>query len=153
MIISEDQAIKKWCPFVQINNANDDKDGDNRGYGCIASKCMAWRVVQEGTMGEDSKIRTPLVGEEAEKARMMGYVKEDVQGDQIIWRKSQRAVPGTGFCGAASTPVQLLPAPVAGSVTESKKVSRPAAPGTNIIRNDQGEEFDADLIAKMAGIK
>jgi hypothetical protein len=51
MFITENEAKKKWCPFIQISDNQDYMSSicTNRGfdietYKCIASECMAWRV-------------------------------------------------------------------------------------------------------------
>jgi hypothetical protein len=50
MIIKESDRKKYWCPFVQLNPANQDNQEtvSNRAWKCVGSKCMAWRPVGEG---------------------------------------------------------------------------------------------------------
>lgn len=51
---TEEQARKKWCPFVQCL-ALGDKIGTNRPVGkgtyCIASDCMMWEWGQRRALG------------------------------------------------------------------------------------------------------
>jgi len=52
MILTEEQAKKKWCPFAMVPEHNEQSDpsrnrwasGDQlKTANCIASMCMAWR--------------------------------------------------------------------------------------------------------------
>ena len=51
MLLTEDEAKTKWCPFVRASiyeAADNDVSGNRAGPlresgGCIASACMAWR--------------------------------------------------------------------------------------------------------------
>jgi hypothetical protein len=50
MLISENAARKKWCPFVRVENSNryfNNNSGgfqnSNQLYHCIGSDCMGWR--------------------------------------------------------------------------------------------------------------
>lgn len=66
--MTEDEAKKKWCPFVRFNAPDGATDAliiNNRAKraapgettngqmcGCLASKCMAWRWKLEGSVTE-----------------------------------------------------------------------------------------------------
>ena len=65
MTLTEEEARKKWCPFVSM-------DGHNRiiPYGgavhtahCIASECMAWRWRAEPETTADPETTSILVRE------------------------------------------------------------------------------------------
>ncbi len=50
MLISENVARTKWCPFVRVDESNrhnntmtDGFENAERVYRCIASDCMGWR--------------------------------------------------------------------------------------------------------------
>lgn len=47
MLLTEDEARKKWCPFVRALNSSmpaayNRRNNDTAGSLCIASACMAW---------------------------------------------------------------------------------------------------------------
>lgn len=51
-VITEEEATKRWCPFVRMSNGPDgswnrlvNSPGDYQSYNCLASECMAWRKV------------------------------------------------------------------------------------------------------------
>ena len=61
-ILTETQALTKWCPMARIWESN--LEGEGEGYAaaainrpdasmhCIAAKCMAWRTVYSDAAGE-----------------------------------------------------------------------------------------------------
>jgi hypothetical protein len=71
MIVSEGEAMDKWCPHVRASSTCDDGNASNSsidGTGrspsyslCIASECMAWRWDHD----KNDQIETPV--------RMFGY--------------------------------------------------------------------------------
>jgi hypothetical protein len=42
MEMSEDIAIGKWCPYVQIAAGGGQSIHDNRNFNCLGSGCMEW---------------------------------------------------------------------------------------------------------------
>lgn len=51
MIVTKAEAKKKWCPFVELNPANEDNLDveSNRAWRCVTDRCMAWRPTNEDT--------------------------------------------------------------------------------------------------------
>lgn len=50
MMLTEEEAKTKWCPFVRMVDLRESDDTFNRvgppaALNCIASACMAWRWV------------------------------------------------------------------------------------------------------------
>jgi hypothetical protein len=48
MLTTEEEATKKWCPFVRMEGENRVFDANGvlvtgRSFHCIGSDCMAWR--------------------------------------------------------------------------------------------------------------
>jgi hypothetical protein len=58
MLVTEEEAGKKWCPQVRIIDSthyarsinNRGRDGGDNDVNCLGSRCMAWRVLD--TRGE-----------------------------------------------------------------------------------------------------
>lgn len=88
MILTEEQARTKWCPFVRFHGTPSDDsisnrhgwfDNDNPGMSrCIGSVCMAWRM----------KL-SPATERKAEAEFRKG---------------GQRIGEAEGYCGLAGTP-------------------------------------------------
>jgi len=61
MLFTEREASNKWCPLVRSapNGSNADADGGRRleGNCCIASRCMAWRMVGQIGIGPNGEKR------------------------------------------------------------------------------------------------
>lgn len=62
--MTEEQALKKWCPHIQIAT-DDDRCFDNRGGGgdnfnCIASGCMMW--VEQPVYKDGEKLASIVMG-------------------------------------------------------------------------------------------
>ena len=54
MLLTEEQARQKWCPFATTTSLSGgrifDTRGESKGFTlCIASACMAWRWVNPNT--------------------------------------------------------------------------------------------------------
>lgn len=138
MILTESKACTNMCPYIKDN--------------CVGSQCMAWRWAQEGVKDDTPKrIKTGLIGEDVDKAKMLGYIQEQVTDTHIIWKlKGNKGTEGEGYCGLAGAPLDLVEAPAA----VGGGIPAPAARkkgGPAVVRNDEGQEFDIDLIKKMAG--
>ena len=67
--MTEDQAVRKWCPFSRVDNThitpNRNMFSNVEGSNCIASKCMAWRVLdnQKNLLQEKKQGFCGLAGE------------------------------------------------------------------------------------------
>jgi hypothetical protein len=115
--MTEDEAQKKWCPFVRHNGEDggtfnrgmgpDNATNDGRTNGawmcnCIASQCMAWRWL-------------PLMADDAFKnafikaAKDIGDTSENKHKAAKHVTENRAAyglpvVPFDGFCGLAGRP-------------------------------------------------
>lgn len=80
MILTEEEAQKRWCPFSRMmlgdNGAYNRDWRDINSTNCIASQCMAWRW--------------ELITE---------FASDETQPIKIVSRKT-----GNGFCGLAGEP-------------------------------------------------
>ena len=89
MMLTEEEAKTKWCPFVR-----DELPPGPPFMGqpkCIASGCMAWRAVMQWEY---------RVGERDQKPEGDGWEWETLSND--CW---ERALPsGKGYCGLARRP-------------------------------------------------
>ncbi len=85
MLLTEEEAKKRWCPHVRVSNGPDgswnrltNSVTDHVSYDCIASECMAWR--------------------KRESAEFI--IKADAE-----FKRSGARLQGTeGFCGLAVPP-------------------------------------------------
>lgn len=89
MRVTEEEARKKWCPMVAAADVPADANGDLRPR-CIASECMAWRVVP----GKKSNFGV----ETGEK--MVGWARGEQHPSYGYWY----TFPETGYCGLAGKP-------------------------------------------------
>lgn len=88
MILTTDEAIKHWCPFVRLSD--DDGNGTyNRRFDrdtpvpeharCIGERCMAWRYITNDSSVEDRR-------------RIEVYSDVDLDSDTV------------GYCALAGVP-------------------------------------------------
>ena len=144
MIVKESEAKKLWCPWFRDNH------GSNEDSFCITKECMAWRWVVEGSRETYDKIKTPLIGEEADHARNNGYqlVKQDSQ--YLYWqRRVTSSNEGSGYCGIAGDPRPPMQSFVASQNIRENRQQNSGSPKTLV--SPKGEEIDLELIKKMAG--
>jgi hypothetical protein len=45
--MTEDEARKKWCPFVRMDNGYYNRSAQTNHHKCLASECAAWRWVPD----------------------------------------------------------------------------------------------------------
>ncbi len=69
--MTEDEAKKKWCPFVRVScNADNTRLFDNRGHAmkegdnthllCLGSECMLWRTTGKSYLPKGAAKRTEV---------------------------------------------------------------------------------------------
>jgi len=97
MIITEQEAKLKWCPFVRMGYAFDGGgsfaypfnryDNDLEGLGCKGPDCMAWRYVQESDEEITKRVQEIL----------------DAKPD-LSAQEAYDSLPKRGFCGLAGVP-------------------------------------------------
>lgn len=96
MLLTEDEAKTKWCPFVRASiyeAADNDVSGNRAGPlresgGCIASACMAWRWGEPGFQTE------------------FEYGEANRRGERAITGSRQVPLdrPRRGYCGLGGRP-------------------------------------------------
>lgn len=114
MILTEEEARKRWCPFVRF------EDGFNRGAidpmnrpeksddfvpRCIASDCMAWRFgkSQHGEVVETvSMNKVPVRPGSYEDGWQVGQSKISANDEGGTWER--REIVRQGCCGLAGKP-------------------------------------------------
>ena len=107
MILTEEEARTKWCPFVRLGHGYNRLllNGTEPGKvphtaNCIASDCMAWQVVDDG----HDRIVPPTTAIEFELITQ-GYVR--VPAPDVGYSKPG-ARPPTGCCGLAERVVTVV---------------------------------------------
>lgn len=150
MSVNEKEAKTMWCPWVR------ERGGSNIDSACIASECMMWRWTVPGSKEKFDRVKTPLIGEEADRARSSGYriVKED--NNWIYWeRKVSNHKEGEGYCGLAGNPVataqQFVPV---GNIAETTRPTRSAPQPQQtgqVMLDPTGSEIDLDIVKALAG--
>ena len=73
MILTEDEAKTKWCPFARVVDGVNEQSAVNRRQGlrdphfpdpaCIASACMAWRWFDEESDDHPGMTHARITGE------------------------------------------------------------------------------------------
>jgi hypothetical protein len=109
MLLTEEEAKTKWCPFVRQNGDNNRPSGNRSIYGepmCIASQCMAWRWAQQ--YAREGFKWNPLSERRTTNNQEDGMpLPPDGNGWEIysagITRTAwiRRMTPKMGFCGLA----------------------------------------------------
>lgn len=102
MTLTKEEAKTKWCPFVRFSPNTPTPFVFNRDDGgplrwqerlnCIASQCMAWRVIPAKSISAGRNQNDDLVAEgwtRTDKTAEYGYVYTQ---------------PEKGYCGLAGTP-------------------------------------------------
>lgn len=95
MLLTEEEARKKWCPFAGEGRLMLGPSGDPR---CIASECMAWRWKHKKVERERTdRVADQIMNDEALKTGR--HVRRVPHGcgngyDLLI-------IDGVGYCGLA----------------------------------------------------
>ena len=130
VIVTEEEAKTKWCPFARVlpcdqvqeaekrptlvarlqtyynriartSGDNTTLDPPNESTSCIASACMAWRQAQSRCVAEQTLPEDQqLVGASHDEARAAGWVDSYSVGYPRHWSKFEPQ----GYCGLAGTP-------------------------------------------------
>lgn len=97
MTLIEEEARKKWCPFVRLGNVGGcNMSGPREAMGqavCIASECMAWRKI--------AAKRTNAGADQEERMVAEGWMRTNEQDRHYGWIFTQ---PEKGYCGLAGKP-------------------------------------------------
>lgn len=102
--MTEDEAKKKWCPFVRAQNFQPDGSQNpavNRPEGnfdCIGSSCMAWRELHPRETREDHSGAPAFMAERAVKTGRI-VRREGPSGSY-----GKLILDAVGFCGLAGKP-------------------------------------------------
>lgn len=94
MLLTEDEAKTKWCPFARLGEigATYNRTGPVAGLQCIASDCAAWRDVPRERHLHDKRTG----------ARISSALSENSE-----WRLANPDEPSPasrGYCGLAGRP-------------------------------------------------
>jgi hypothetical protein len=118
MILTEEEAKTKWCPFARLSIGKD-LAAPNRGPSveekcrCIGSACMAWRRerttprdIQSFLVPGDWDFTPPMAEKAAAQAMAEGYVASgintSIHGQPKLWvRLASIDDHPRGFCGLA----------------------------------------------------
>ena len=110
MILTEDEAKTKWCPFARESYSADHKGGvatatANRFTGlndysrCIASQCMAWRWHTKAFFSVSWPGGTD--GAYMGKQHVKSFGSVDLDNDYSLTAYAPPGEQAVGFCGLA----------------------------------------------------
>lgn len=106
MIVTEEQAKTKWCPFARVPFGNRTVNG-NRGFDghpdeskalCIGSACMAWRELHPRQTREDHS------GASIDMASIASKTNRIVRREGPHGSYGRLVLDAVGYCGLAGKP-------------------------------------------------
>lgn len=98
MLLTEEEAKTRWCPFVRMSNGPDGSWNtmrdvrDETAYFCRGSACMAWRIGESAK----KKVQSVVSGDSA--------FWVDVAAPEYANRQALEVRDGRGYCGLAGKP-------------------------------------------------